>query len=564
MSLMSALNVSVSALQVNTIGLQVVSNNISNVNTPGYARQDLLQQTAPTYRQGQLTFGSGVQAAGIVQAGNSFLDSQLQDAISDAEGSEIQHQIYQQLEAVIGELGENDLSTSLSNFFNALSEVANQPESASVRNIAVQQGDALAQKINSTFVQARDIQSSINQEVSDSADRINALLEEVNVLNGQIQNIEGTSGASAASPLRDTRRTALKELSSLINIKVREFEGGGVNINTANGEPLLFNGEVLQVQAKTSSPDGYPRTTIVMQHNGSTLSPQSGRVGGMQKARDNVIEDFLANLTSLSDTLTFEFNKLHSSGQGLTAFDSVIANDGVENPDAPLDQSSLKFKPENGSLNIHVRDKATGEVSTTNVLVQLGGAGGMSLNQLAQQLGEIDGLQAAVDYKGRLQIQSTNSNAEFYFSEDSSGVLAAVGINTFFTGTSPSTIGVRTDLKSNPSQLAVSKNGVGNDAENILQLAQMDLQARSTLNNRSLRTHYETIVGNVAQQAAITDDIASGFRQYADSIEGQALSLAGVNLDEEAVKMLQYQRAYQASARVVQTVNELFDVLVNL
>ena len=84
------------------------------------------------------------------------------------------------------------------------------------------------------------------------------------------------------------------------------------------------------------------------------------------------------------------------------------------------------------------------------------------------------------------------------------------------------------------------------------------------LNGNSLRSHYESMVGNVAQQGAIAGDIADGFRQYADSIEGQALAIGGVNLDEEAVKMMQYQRAYQASARVVQTVNEMFEVLVNL
>lgn len=565
MSLMSALNISSSALQVNTLGLQVVSNNISNVNTPGYTTQTLFQQSGPTYKSGTLTLGTGVQAVGIQQTTNEFLDASLREAIGDAEGSEIQYQVYQQLEAILGELGESDLSSYLSDFFSTLNEVANQPESTAVRNLAVQQGEALAGKINDMQRQSRTLQNEINTEIANSADRINNLLQEIDTLNSQISKLEGTNGgASAATALRDTRRTALKELGSLLDIKTNELPTGAVNINTATGESLLFNGEINKLTTRSSTVDGQPRVDLAFESSGKILNAQTGRIGGLQLARDGALEEFLGGLESLTQNLIYQFNKIHSSGQGTTAFQSVSAQFNVSDSSKPLNQASLAFPPSNGSFKIHVQDKETGQSTTADIYVTLGEAGGTSLDDLVNQLNEVPGLQASVDYRGQLTIESNDSNTQFFFSDDTSGALASLGINNFFSGYNASTIGVSQNLKDNPTQLAVSNGGLGADSNNILQLITLEDAQLGELDGNSLRSHYEQIVGNVAQQGAIAGDIADGFRQYADTIEGQVLALGGVNLDEEAVKMMQYQKAYQASARVVQTVNEMFDVLINL
>lgn len=564
MSLMSALNISAGALSVNSLGLQVVSNNISNVNTPGYTRQTLHQQSGPTYKVGDLTLGSGVQALGIQQSSNQFLDAALREAIADAEGSEIQNQVYQQLETILGELGENDLSTYLSDFFNSLNEVANQPESLAIRDLAIQSGVALADKIQSIQQQTLTLQSNINSEVAVSADRINHLLGEIDVLNQQIANLEGSNGASAAAPLRDTRRIALKELGSLIDIRTTELETGVVNINTSTGESLLFNGEVNQVGTRNSNVNGQPRVDLVIDRTGRRIDAQTGRLGGLRLIRDNALEDFLGGLGAMTENLIHQFNRIHSSGQGLQSFDAISSQTFVTDRNQPLNQAGLPFPAGNGSFKFHVRDQETGTITTSDIYITLGEAGGTSLQDLADQLNQVSGVEASIDYRGQLQIQSTDPNARFYFSNDTSGTLASLGINTFFTGSNASDIRVNSQLQDRPSLLAVSAGGVGNDSQNILNLISLEDQRLEQLDGNSIRSAYETLVGSVAQKGAIASDIAEGFRQYADSIEGQVMAISGVNLDEEAVKMMQYQRAYQASARVVQTVNEMFDVLVNL
>lgn len=567
MSLFSTFATARSGLLTSQIGVQVVSNNIANANTPGYSAQRLQQQESFTYQRGGLTFGTGVRANGIVQSGTEALDEQLRDALSDAAGSGVQKQIYDQLESVLGELGTNDLSTSLSNFFGALNDVVNSPESAAVRRTAVRQGEALAAKINTIESGARKIQKDINTEIKDSAGRINQLLEEVSALNSRIVKVEGggNEGTGAAS-LRDTRRTALKELSSLIDIKVSETRLGNVNITTTSGDSLINGQDVSRVQAENIGKDGFIRTVISFEDNGKQLSFQSGRLAGLTTARDEVVENFLADFSNLSKGIVGEFNKIYSSGQGLKGFDQIQGLEGIqlEQQTRPLDQAGLAFPPNNGSFQILLRDKSSGATVTNDIRVELGGPNGTTLKDLVSQLNDVEGISASIDYAGRVQISSDSSTTDFSFANDSSGILSGLGINTFFTGSVPGEIGINQAVQDDPELLAASTGGPSQNADNIVSLAQFVDKSLNQFDGSSIRETYEAIVGDVAQKAAQAQSLADGFNEFLQSVEGEALSISGVNLDEEAVELLKYQRAYQASARVIQTINELFEELVRL
>ena len=111
----------------------------------------------PTQRSGNLLFGSGVEVQGIVQQVDKFLQERLRNATSDSSGTQITQQTYSQLEGLVGELGDTDLSTSLDNFFSSISDILNQPESDSVRNLAVLQGQSLTSDINDLATRSEQI-----------------------------------------------------------------------------------------------------------------------------------------------------------------------------------------------------------------------------------------------------------------------------------------------------------------------------------------------------------------------------------------------------------------------
>src|SRR5712671_3582053 len=115
------------ALNAAQIGLQVTGNNIANANTPGYIRERLILTPAPTQRYGNLLLGSGVKVHSIVQEVDQFLEDQYRSATSDVSSGDIQENTYTQLEGLIGELSTNDLSTSMTKFFNSIQDVMNQP-----------------------------------------------------------------------------------------------------------------------------------------------------------------------------------------------------------------------------------------------------------------------------------------------------------------------------------------------------------------------------------------------------------------------------------------------------
>lgn len=566
MGLLGAINSSISGLNVATLGLQVVANNVANANTPGFSTQTLDQVTSMAVKRGNFQVGTGVKVAGISQNGNRMLENQLRESISDADSSQVQSSLYQQLEAVVGELGDNDISTFLSRFFNAMQEVAQKPESQAVRGFAIQQGQALTDKLNFTYTRAVDLHDQVNSQIVGSVDRVNELLQEIATLNKRVVAATGGNGGSgAASGLVDSRRTALRELGGLIDIRVIETEGGAVNISTSGGSSLLLNGDANLLRVSYSKGEaGHQRADVEYNDGTSRVAINGGRIAGLQIARDYIAEEFLTQMDKFASNLVFEFNKLHSSGQGLSALTQASAEHRATDARAPLDRAGLPFSPTNGSLKVHVRDKTTGQVKTHDVLIKLGGSQNTTLESLTAEFDSIAGIKASLDNQGLLQIGAEDPNAEFYFSDDTSGALAALGINSFFTGTKLGNLGVSATIRQNPGQLSTSTGGIGNDTQAIVRMAGLEKMALPSLQGRSLRSHYELTVGDIAQRSSTSKSLADAFAQYAATLEAESLSQTGVNLDEEAAKMLQYQRAYQASARVIQTANEIFDVMLRL
>src|SRR5262245_41340757 len=179
MTLFSTIQTAKNALLAAQLGLQVTGNNIANANTPGYIRERLILTPQPPQRWGGHLVGLGVDVEGVVQVIDRHLEERMRAAISDVAGGEAQENAYVQLEGLIGELSDNDLSTALTNFFASIHDVINQPESVSVRNLAVLEGQSLAEGIRRLDSRLRDIHSDVNGRIIATADRINELLEEV-------------------------------------------------------------------------------------------------------------------------------------------------------------------------------------------------------------------------------------------------------------------------------------------------------------------------------------------------------------------------------------------------
>lgn len=566
MSLFSSLQQASNALNAAQIGLQVTGNNIANVNTPDYLRQRVIYTPAPTQAIGNLRLGLGVHVEAIVQQVDQFLEERLRGSRSDLAKGETQENTYTQLDALIGELSDTDISTSLNNFFGSINDILNQPEDLGVRNLTILRGETLADDVKRLYERMQQVQQDTDDRIRNAADDINGLLTDIADLNEKIVNMEGGVTKSDAVGLRDQRQQKLTALSELIGVKSVEQPNGSVSV-FAGGEYLVTDGIAREVYADEEVRDGQSFADVKIAEFDSPIQTDSGKLAGLINSRDNILGDFLGQLDEFAKSFIYEFNKVFSSGQGLTGYKSIESEHLVATgqTDDPLDQAGLPFTPENGSFQVKLLNRQTGITETHEIFVQLNGTSeDTSLENLRADIDNIDGLTATISLDGQLSIEADQPNVEFAFADDTSGALAALGIGTFFTGSSALDIGVNVAVSDDPAKFAASRSGIGKDTDNAVELASFSDRKLDSFAGTSIASYYKDMVGNVAQSGAVTRGITEGFRTFKDTLEAQKMGVSGVNLDEEAVRMIAYQRQFQASSRMISTLDELLEILVNL
>ncbi len=565
MSLFSTLQVASNALLNTQVGLQVIGNNIANANTPGYTRQEVVYTPAPTQLIGTLPVGLGVQIKGIIQQTDRFINERLRGAISDVENAEAQKQAYLRMEAIVGELSDTDMSSALNRFFSSINDVLNQPEDLATRNLAALQGQRLAQDITRYDSRVRQIRQDVNDGVMAAASDVNRLTTEIATLNIQIVSTEASlTGISEAGGLRDQRSLALADLAKIIGIRAVEQDSGAVTV-FANGDFLVFDGTSRPVTVGRTEDRGLSVATINIVDSDAPVDASSGRLAGLYTARDDVLGGFLDSLDDFTKKLIFEFNKLFSSGQGLTGHSTSESEFFVNDANDVLDDAGLVFTPVNGTFQVLVKNKRTGLTTTTDIRVDLNGLGDdTTLQDLVDQLDAVDGIAATVNTQRGLTINADSQVLEFAFADDTSGVLAALGINTFFSGATSTQVGINETILNDPSKFAASQTGIGSDTENAVALAGLAVEPLEATGGLSLAEYYERFTGEMFQASAVVQGLSDGFRTFHATLEGQQLGVSGVNIDEQAIRMIQHQRVFQASARLISAANDMLDVLVNL
>ena len=171
----------------------------------------------------------------------------------------------------------------------------------------------------------------------------------------------------------------------------------------------------------------------------------------------------------------------------------------------------MKFTPVNGQFDVQVFNSQTGLTQTTTVQVDLNGLDhDTSLNDIVSQLNSISGITASVTADRRLSIKSDSSDQEIAFANDTSGTLAALGINTFFTGFDANSIGVNRAVVNDPSTFAASQGGIGADTNVAVALSNFSDQALDSQGGASLAQTYGRLASDVTQGSAVAQSTANG------------------------------------------------------
>jgi flagellar hook-associated protein 1 FlgK len=564
MSLSGALNIGKSALATHQAAIQVTGNNIANAGSADFTRQ--VASTSPSKdRQigSGLFVGTGINLDGIRRQIDEALESRLRGSISDSESAGVAEQWLGRVEAVFNELGDDDLSTRLSKFFASWSTLANKPQDMGMRQVVLQEGGSVATWFNDMRRQLGGLQADADARLNALATDADTLASRIADLNGQIVIAE--SGAAAqANGLRDQRDAALKQLSTLIDVRTVPQQSGSINVYLGS-DPLVLGADSRGLALKQEPANGVLTARIAIKDTGGEVVVSSGQLGGLVAARSK-LDSVITQIDGQARNLIFELNKIHASGQGLEGFSSVTATNAAARTNVALNDpaTGLSFQPNNGSFVVHVRQKATGLVTSTLVQVDLDGRGTeTTLDSLRADIAGVTGATASVT-GGRLTVGAASDAVEVSFSQDTSGALSALGVNTFYTGRDARDIAMNTALQARPALLAAARNGEKGDNQTARAIAALEGQPLSGLNGRSLKESYQSMVTEVGVATNIAKTEAEAARVVEETLSSQREALSGVSLDEEAVNLMRTQRAFQGAARLVAAVDEMMRTILGM
>lgn len=548
-----------SALAAYQAALTVTGQNIANVGNPDYARQSgHLRTIVGQTGTGGVAPGSGVQIKGLQRHMDQALESRLRLSIAQKNHAETNYNLLRQIESLYNELTDQDLSTGMSAMFNAFGELQNSPQDNTIRDLIVGQADAVIDNLKRLRNGLIDESEQMNDTVQATVSRVNEILDEVAQINESIVVDEATSsGVNGA--LRDRRDALLRELSEYMDIDTRELSNGAVNVYTGS-QPLVDFDRARTLVTETEIQNELETSIVRFEDNQGRVPVQDGKLGGLLEARDEHLMDQLEGLDKLAQALIYEVNRAHTTGEGLVGYTDVTGTYAVKRTDLALNQAAtgLTYPVENGTFLVKVRDERTGQVTTRQINVDLDGLGGndTTLKDLAAALNAVPSLSASITADNRLHLE-TLDGTEVSFSEDSSGALAALGIATFFEGTNASNIDVNGMIREDRRLIAASLDGSDADGSNAGRLAAVGTVASDFLSGTSINEFHDSMINTLAVKTSQATTIHDASDAVYSSLMTQREGISGVSLDEEALNLTKYERAFQGASRFLSTVDRL-------
>jgi flagellar hook-associated protein 1 FlgK len=562
----ASLQIGQSALAAYQAAIAITGQNIANVGNPDYTRQSGRLAAVPGgMTPTGLAPGAGVTLSRLQRHVDQAVEARLRQALGARTGAETSYQTLSRVEALYNELTDYDLSSQLSAFFGSLSDLQTDPSESAARNLVLASADAVIRTLQRHRSGLLDQVSDLNDSVRSLTQTANGLAAEIARLNELIVTTEARSPGGAGA-LRDRRDSLLRQLGELMDIQTREQDTGVVNVYVGS-EPLVDFNRSRGLTTETELHDGLERVTVRFADNHGTVVMREGKLAAIVQARDVQLAGQLGQVDQLAAALIYEVNRVHASGQGLVGYTSLTGTYAAGDADAALNTAlaGLSFPVQNGTFYVHVRDQTTGQTVTRMIEVDLDGLKGddTTLRSLAGALDAVPGLTATVAPDNRLSLRA-DAGSEIYFSEDSSGVLAALGVGTFFTGTNAATMAINPAVRSDPRLLAASLDGTPGDGSNAGRLAAVGGVPSALLGQASILDFHAATVSRLAVEVSTANTEYEAADAVYSSLLAQREAVSGVSLDEEAINLTKYERSFQGASRFVSVLDSLSEELLAL
>ncbi len=551
-------SIGVSALQASQRALDVTGQNIANANTPGYHRQVVQLSTVRPLRVDKLSIGRGVEVSGIQRIVNDHIEESQVRQIAATGASESQLTEATQLESRLSNEKASP-GARLETLFNRLEQLSSQLNSSSTRKWVVASADQLAREFNSVSNDLLRQRDDVDQSIDATVVEINSMTAQIGHLNAEIarQSVVGIS----PNDLIDQRSLAIQQLGRRIGIEVQPGNQGQMTV-LSDGVPLVMSERAISLDVIRDETDHVvirPHATAV------DMSISGGQLGGLLTVRGDMLPRYQSRMNDLAREVARAFNSVQTTGVGVAgAFTQLTSQQRVRNVTQPLNSTGLPLPPTAGSLTVALTDTATGQRTLTTIDID---PEQQSLNDVANALGAIPQLQTFVNsLTGTLSVMSApgftfDFRGDGVSPSDTAGVLSGLGLNTFFTGADAATLKVSDDLLGNADRLATSQSGQPGDSSNLQRLVALRdaplMPGQTTLSNDFIQT-----VADIGADVQNLTDQTETNKLLFDRLEEQRQSLSGVDLNEEMVNLLKYQRMFQIASKYINILNESYNELL--
>jgi flagellar hook-associated protein 1 FlgK len=347
LGLNGSLYMGATSLNTQQLAIQTIGNNLSNINTPGYAREraNLVENDVLTTGEGAI--GTGSTVSSIESIRSSLLDGMVQQSLGSQGYADDQAGLTATVQTALGEsftssassssssstTSAGSIQTAMSTFFGSLQSLAASPADSTTREDVVQDASSLANDLNGAYSRIQQVQSETASDAGSITDQINQLSTTIASLNQQIIQVQSASGGTADS-LVDTRTADLDQLSSLVNVTSTTQSNGTITVALADAPSVVLvdgdkGGGAGTTQSLSVSYN--PTSTTPLTVSGSTSGalgagvPSGGSLGSHLETANNLIgvpaanggTGLLAQLDGVANALKSQMNTANEAGYDL-------------------------------------------------------------------------------------------------------------------------------------------------------------------------------------------------------------------------------------------------------
>jgi len=571
---------------------------------------------------GQIGQGSTVES--IERIRDSFIDDRIVTEKNTMGYWKSKNDFIYQVEAIYNEPSDQSMRSRMDAMWAAWQELSKYPEERSTREVVKEKGVHLANELNNVFRQLYTLREDADRQVVQKVEQINIYAADIRNLNERIQKAEALG--DRPNDLMDRRDALIEKLSEIVNVSVGRNDKDET-IVYINGENLV-QGNIFRPLKAAKNPDNNGMHDVIWKDTETSVSVKNGELAGLIEVRDVIIRQNITDVNALAINLSDLTNEVHKDGFGRRGqtnaefFRHLNISDNNEgnfdlNNDGVNDITAIYKVAGNNKLDASAAIGISGTLTFArndklDSITEVDYNESDTVNSVMKKINDANiGVVAYIDHNGHFGIKATASKDDdrkhfmIRHLEDSgqflvglTGVLKQSGqlgsfdyrriddIMKFIPQREHITItpkfnpaahiAVSDAVMSDVDVIAASKgkdvggtgdynvtNGIG-DGTNALEIASLRHKTSMVDTKATFNEFYTALISRIGSQGEETKNRIENQTVVLKNLENMRESVSGINLDEEMAAMVAFQHGYNASARMINTIDKMLETIIRL